>query len=51
MEYVYKNSAGFGINWLKQRIVPMKGLTLISWSQLVAGLLKCSPLLSSEYFQ
>ena len=31
-----KNSAGFGVNWLEQKIVPIKGQTFISWSQLLA---------------
>ena len=37
MVYVYKNGAGFEENWLEQKIVPLKGQTFISWSQLVAG--------------
>ena len=32
------NSAGFGVNWFEQKIVPIKGQTFISWSQLVASL-------------
>ena len=37
MAYVYKNIAGFWVNWLEQKIVPIKGQTFISWYQLVAG--------------
>ena len=36
MAYIYKNSVGFGLNWLEQKIVPIKVQTFISWSQLLA---------------
>ena len=36
MAYVYNNSAGFGVNWFEQKIVPMKGQTFISGTQLLA---------------
>ena len=31
-----KNSVGFGVNWLEQKIVHIKGQTFISWSKLLA---------------
>ena len=42
MAYVYKNS--------EQKIIPIIGQTFITWSHLVAGLLKCSPLLKEAGF-